>query len=345
MKMIEKLCLILIFVGLTSVTVVQATQLSGKATVASGAVAGVEVLAYPADAVLFDPSAAHVSAPTKSDGLFSLTLPEGQYYLLARGVQLFAYYGRNPVAVSGEGLENVNLLMTPDPLPGPTGDASIDSGVVGFVSLDGKPVENAIVTVYPDLSSQLKGMGLAMAAPTGAQGYFELPLFSGSYYLVVRVRKDGQMAGPLRAGDLFGYLPANPLVLKDGDVARVHIPLIAVPEKVSRHSANLFGNTRISGQILDQKGTPVPGIQVLLYDDPVMLNRPLFVSQQTDADGRYQISFPEGGRYYLAARNELGGTPAPGELYGRYQGSPDHSIFIESGKVLEDVKIVVEEVY
>jgi hypothetical protein len=84
---------------------------------------------------------------------------------------------------------------------------------------------------------------------------------------------------------------------------------------------------------------------VLLYDDSVMFNRPLYVSQKTGADGRYQLSFPKGGHYYLAARNELGGTPAPGEFYGRYQGSPDHSIDIKTGKVLKGIEIVVDEVY
>ena len=57
------------------------------------------------------------------------------------------------------------------------------------------------------------------------------------------------------------------------------------------------------------------------------------------------LSFPKGGHYYLAARDELGGTPAPGELYGRYQGSPDHSVNVETGKLLTGVDIRVEEVY
>jgi hypothetical protein len=202
-----------------------------------------------------------------------------------------------------------------------------------------------MVAVYPDLSSQLKGLGLGMSAPTDAQGYFELSLGSGTYYLVVRVRQNGQMAGPLKAGDLFGYLPGNPLVADEGELARVHIPLIEVPEKVERHAASLFGNTLVSGRVLDKDRRPVAGLQVLLYDDAMMLNRPLYVSQKTAADGSYQLSFPRGGHYYLAARNELGGTPAPGELYGRYQGSPDHSIKIETGKTLTDVEIVVNEVY
>ena len=322
-----------------------AALIEGKTTVSSGAIAGVVVTAYPAEALTFDGPAPHSSKATADDGLFSLELPGGRYYLFAEGEQLFAFYGRNPISVPEEGLSDVNLLLTPDNLPVPGNPTTLETGVAGTVSLDGQPVQGAIVTVYPDLSSQLKGMGLGMAAPTDEQGYFELPLTVGTYYLVVRVRQSGQMAGPLKAGDLFGFLAGNPLVINEGAPARVHIPLIEVPEKVSRHAANLFGNTSISGVVLDQKGEPVAGLQVLLYEDSMMLNRPLYVSQKTAADGRYQLSFPKGGHYYLAARNELGGTPAPGETYGRYQGTPDHSIKIETGKALVDIEIVVDEVY
>lgn len=322
-----------------------AAVVNGKANVAGEPVAGIEVLAYPISVLNLNQPAAHRSGVTAADGLFRLDLPAGEYYLLARGEKSFSFYGRNPVSVPEEGLQDVNLLMLPDNLPVPSQSSDIKTGIAGFVSSNGKPVEGAVVMVYTDLSSHLKGMGLGWVSPTDGKGYFEAPLPGGTYYLVVRVRKGGKMAGPLRAGDLFGYLPGNPLAIKEGELARVHVPLIEVPEKVGRHAASLFGNTLVTGQIVDPKGVPVAGIQVLLYEDPMMLNRPLFVSRQTGVDGLYQLSFPEGGHYYLAARNELGGTPAPGEFYGRYQGAPDHSIRIKTGQVLEGIQIVVDEVY
>jgi len=325
--------------------ILYAEFIDGKVNYLEDPSAGVEVHAYPVSVLDFKQPSLHMTGPTNADGTFRLDLPVGEYYLIAKGENLFSYYGRNPITVADKGLKNVNLLVTPDNLPLPQAEPSLQEGVVGTVSLAGKPVENALVMIYPDLSSQLKGMGLGMAPPTGPEGYFELPVTSGSYYLVVRVRKNGQMAGPLKAGDLFGYLPNNPLMVKEGTITRVHIPLIEVPEKVSRHAANLFGNTSVSGRVLDPKGEPVAGLQVLLYEDSMMLNRPLYVSQKTDADGQYQLSFPRGGHYYLAARNELGGTPAPGEFYGRYQGTPDHSIEIETGKALADIEIMVDEVY
>lgn len=322
-----------------------AATISGKATVDGDAVSGVEVSAYPVKALNFSEPSNYISKATLADGLFSMDLPPGEYYMLAEGKELFSFYGRNPVTVPKQGLKEVNLLMLPDNLKAPDGKSEVETGVAGYVSIDGEPVAGAVAMIYTDLSKQLKGMGLGWISPSDEAGYFEAPIPVGTYYLVVRVRKNGQMAGPLKAGDLFGYLPGNPLTVNEGRVTRVHIPLLEVPEKVSRHASNLFGNTSISGRILDSTGDPVAGLQVLLYEDSMMLNRPLFVSQKTDADGRYQLSFPKGGHYYLAARSELGGTPAPGELYGRYQGTPDHSIEIETGKMLEGVEIVVDEVY
>ena len=335
----------LMFVFLCLSISVQAATLKGKTTVSADSVAGIEVVAYPVTTLGFSQSAPYSSGPSQVDGQFVLNLPKGRYYLLAKGDGLFTYYGRNPVSVPKDGLKDVNLLMVPDNLSGPVEEPRMATGVMGIVSADGLPVQGAIITVYPDLSSQLKGMGLGMSAPTDNEGFFEVPLPEGAYYLVVRFRKSGQMSGPLRAGDLFGYLPTNPLQLKEGAVASVQIPVIEVPEKVDRHAATLFGNTRITGKIMDAAGDPVAGVRAMLYDDSMMLSRPLYVSQESAADGTFALSFPKGGLYYLAARNELGGTPAPGELYGRYQGSQDHSVRIRTGKLLEGVEIKVEEVY
>ena len=338
-KLCLGLCLLLLPISLSAAT------LAGKTTVDGEAAAGITVMLYPQDVLDFGKPAPYHDGPTGEDGQFSMEVPMGQYYLMARGEGRFAYYGRNPITVADAGLEQVNLLMELETLPVPSAEGVVETGVSGIVTNHGEPVAGAVVMVYPDLSSQLKGLGLGMSAPTGADGLFELPLPEGKYYLVVRVRKTGQMAGPLKAGDLFGYFSGNPLVVKAGQVAPVHIPVITVPDKVERYAESLFGNTVITGRVLDATGAPVAGLQALLYDDPMMLNRPLYVSQPTGTDGTFILSFPKGGHYYLSARNTLGGTPSPGDLYGRYQGSEDHSVQIETGETLEGVEIKVEEVY
>jgi hypothetical protein len=182
-----------------------------------------------------------------------------------------------------------------------------------------------------------------MTAPTDDQGIFEAEVQPGTYYLVARKRNSGQFMGPLRDGDYFGFYPANPLVVKEGELARVAVAMLEVPEKVSRLADSMFGATSISGKVVDAVGQPVVGIRVLLYGDQMMLNRPLYVSQPSAADGSFILSFPNGGIYYLAARDVLGGPPAPGQMYGRYLGSRDGSVRVRSGQKLSGIELVVEK--
>jgi len=151
--------------------------------------------------------------------------------------------------------------------------------------------------------------------------------------------------GPLRSGDYSGYAPENPVRVSSGRVTLLSIPVLEVPEKIDLLSNSLFGQTSLHGQVLNQAGQPVAGIRVVLYSDAQMFNRPGYVSQPTDAEGRFVLSFPHGGTYYLAARQQLGGAPAPGELYGTYDGTPDHSLKIETGEQKEGVMIRVEEMW
>ncbi|PLY00111.1 MAG: hypothetical protein C0623_07970 [Desulfuromonas sp.] len=322
-----------------------AAMMTGKATVQSDPVAGITVSAYPIEVMSFTEAVPYNSSPTRVDGQFELEVPPGQYYVIARGEGLFTYYGRNPLSVPEEGVQKVNMLMLPTSGETPQANPLVETGVLGTVTWNGKPVAGASASIYPDLSSQLKGFGMGMSAPSDENGFFEVPLEPGTYYLVVRQRKSGAFAGPLRAGDLFGYYPGNAIALKQGEVARVEIPLIEVPQKVERFASSLFGNTAISGTIVDKDGNPLAGLRALLYKDEMMLNRPEYVSQPTGPDGEFIISFPKGGTYYLAARNVLGGTPAPGELYGKYAGTRDGSIFVKTGKNLKKIVITVEEVW
>jgi len=324
-----------------------AAVIEGRVVGDHGPLAGVTVQAFAG--LDFATTALATAAPSQADGRFRLEVPPGSYALFAWSADRshFAFCGRNPVTV-GDSATPVWAGLQAVPVAAATRGGYADpysAAIEGQVLHGGKPVANASVFVYPDLSAQFKGFGLGMSAPTDVQGLFEVPLPAGSYYLVARVRHGGSLVGPLQAGDLFGYLPANPVTVGDGEVVKVALPVIAVPEKVSRHAATMFGQTRISGLVVDRAGKPLAGLQALLYADDAMLNRPLYVSQPTGADGVFQLSFPTGGTFYLAARNTLGGTPAPGELYGRYQGSGGAALKVETGQNLEGLQIVVEEVW
>lgn len=337
--------LLLITGGLPALAA-EPTQVSGKVTVGGEKipVAGIRIVAYPLEALQLRGAPSATSAATGADGLFNLELPSGSYYFIATGEKYYSYYGRNPVTVPAGGIEELNLSLVERDPPPPNAAPQVRTGIIGELTYAGKPLAGVIVSVYTDLNSRLKGMGLVRTVPTGPDGIFEAPLDPGTYYLVARKRNNGDLMGPLRAGDYFGYFAANPIRITEGQVVKASIAMVEVPEKINRLSDRVFGETSIAGTVVDAAGEPLAGIRVLLYPDPLMLNRPLFVSQPSSAEGHFVLSFPNGGVYYLSARDKLGGPPAPGELYGRFLGTPDSSIRVETGDHLTDIKIMVEPV-
>lgn len=330
-----------ILVGCSATT--PKVDVSGKLTFRDHSVAGVQVSARSIADGSFEQSVA--SGVSNSDGTYQLQLPEGEYYLFAEGENRFSYFGRNPVRVGNEGLTELNLSLVDSgqeatELPEPF----IENGINGQVTNQGEPVAGAMIFVYTDLNSQLKGMGYAIAGPTDAEGYFEINLSSGTYYLIARSREGAATVGPLKAGDLFGYYPNNPVVTTESTVTSIAIPLLEVPAKMEQSAAALEP-TIVQGTVTDIDGNPLDGMRVLAYLDPQMFNRPLKVSNPTGSDGMFQLRLPQGGTYYLAARDTLGGAAGPGDLYGAYEGNPDHSITIKTGGKLEQMTIAVEEMW
>jgi hypothetical protein len=57
------------------------------------------------------------------------------------------------------------------------------------------------------------------------------------------------------------------------------------------------------------------------------------------------LPVPVAGKYHLGARSGYGGSPAPGDLYGRYEGNPEHSVMVKEGDRLTGIDIVVNEVW
>jgi hypothetical protein len=345
LRLILTLGLFLLLAGCLPRNPAAEVRVEGKVTSNRTPAADVRVLAYPVTAETLDGASPYSSLPTAADGRFRLTLPAGEYYFFARGAGLFSFYGRNPVAVPAEGLAEMNLGLVPEGGRPPSDEPFVATGVLGRTFAEEGSQADATIYVYTDLTSRLKGMGYVMAGPTDKEGIFEAALPAGTYYLLARQRRGNSSTGPLQAGDHVGYYPGNPLTLKEGEVARVAIPMLEVPAKVTAMAGNLFGQTSIVGRILDRRGDPVAGVRAVLYDDGQMLNRPLYVSQPSGADGAFVLSFPEGGTYFLAARDTLGGAPGPGDLYGTYDASDDHSLSLETGEKRSGIDIVVEEMW
>ena len=59
-------------------------------------------------------------------------------------------------------------------------------------------------------------------------------------------------------------------------------------------------------------------LHVFAYRSAEMTGTPEFFSAPTGADGKFDLSLPEGGAFHLLARQEFGGPAGEDELYGRH---------------------------
>lgn len=326
-----------------------------RATFREAALAGASV-AWRASMRPGEPSV--VSGTTGGDGSVFSPLAPGRYFLVAQWRRdgdyarpiapgdRFAYFGGNPVFVSrGPSREVVLALEEFEPPPGDAAAPPGLSGVAGVVLSGGAPLADARVSAYLKADGGFRDLGFAGSAPTADDGSFLLDLPPGAYYLVARRRAAGGVAGPLRKGDAFGYYAANPVTVAPGRLTRAAIPVTVLRlRNAPAYSAEYAAAAFVEGRIVGRDGKPRRGVYAALYDNPDLLNRPVFLSDVTGDDGRYRLPVPAPGTYYLGARDGYGGSPAPGDLYGRYEGSPGHSLTVREGDRLTGMDIVVEEV-
>ena len=206
------------------------------------------------------------------------------------------------------------------------------------------PLEGTTLYVYKK-GMDLYGPAFAASRLTDADGSFELALPPGEYVVVARKRKNGELSGPVLAGDNRSEFINLTVIGEQRDLT------ILAPFKVGDNRRLTDDvpatQTGLSGRILDSDGNPVEGARIHVYDHVQMSERPKFVSEQSAPDGSYLIYLPKGGTYYLAARDKFGGPPKLGDLYGRYdQGTIEPSaVVIVDKKILKNVDITVTKVW
>lgn len=339
--------LILVLLLLTVHNPAWAGAIEGRVVLGGAPVADIRVAAYAG--LDFSQPPVALSAPSDEAGLYRLELPPGLYALFARDAQrsLFAFCGRNPVALADEvvwaGLQAVPLEA---PRTSPYGD-EFNGAVEGVVLFEGEPVAGARVYLYLDAEEDLKGQGYRMSPPTGSDGRFAFDsLPETSYFLTARKREGGGRVGPVREGDLFGVYAGNPLYVAAGRTLDIRLPLVRKVQDENRSETFVRATgMALSGRVTDTAGRPVAGVHVFAYTDRVIGHqRPAALSPPTGADGTYLVHIREPGTYYVGARQEYGDSPMPGELFGMYDDSPDHSLSIATGQRLDGIDIEVEPV-
>lgn len=297
-----------------------------------------------------EPGGGSCTADVGKDGNFSLSLTAGNYFLLGRasdpesGMELFSYWPNNPMQVYGDIRKPVVMPFTAS-----TGfpEQSEGRGIRGHVILEGKPVEGAVVAVYLNALGQLRGQPYQESTPTDAAGEYSLDVPPGRFFILARLRKAaGAYQGPLLKGDLSGFYPHNPVILRSGEALLIDIPMMAINRSRGQGTIAPGEAIIVHGKVTLEGGGPVPGVRVLLYTEPQMVGRPAYVSSPTDDAGNYILEVPGKGTYYAVARSFIGGPPKAGDLIGFYEGSADHSVVLkQGGKKVDGIDITVRRIW
>jgi hypothetical protein len=331
----------------------------GKITRETRGVPGARVYAYGSFADLLAFRAAYASNDADVDGGYSLPLPAGTYYLVARRHDgpadgpvpaggYFSFHGSNPFTLTPDSTLEVNFSLARKTAAALAKGADPGTGTLsGTVSREGKGVEGVQVKLFLDEESAFRGAGFAAAPPTNAQGAFSFEyLPESAYFVVARKRGAGAGPGPLAEGDLFGYYVDNPVQVRAGSAVEIALEMVSKGRDVGNADGRPRpSGTRISGKVTDATGAVVRGVYAFAYEEKVMAHKkPAFISQAVDEQGRYVINLSRGGTFYVGARSAYGDSPGMGEWYGRYDGTPDHGVTVETGAHAEGIDIRVERV-
>lgn len=221
---------------------------------------------------------------------------------------------------------------TPEPL----------QGARGVVTHRDRPAPGAVVYAYRRESSSFLGPADFASPPAGRDGSYAIDLVEGDYWLVARRRVSGADSGPLVPGDLQAVHPGNPVTVRPGELARADFELAEMRDlMLSRAGPRGRTGTGIRGRILDAAGRPVSWVFAMAYATADMRRVPDHTSALTAEDGRYEIHLPRGGRYWVGARRHIRERPAPGEPYGLWEGTADHSVEVPAGGYVDGIDIVL----
>jgi hypothetical protein len=249
------------------------TGAKGRVAYKGEVVPGVAVLAFGDFAEGLESVPLFRSGPTNAEGIYTLALPPGTYFLVAaktespslsglREGDLFCYYGGNPIRVEPGRASNIGFNMVRverDPQP------EMTYGVSGVVyDENGKPLSGGVVYFYKDPSEGFRGIP-GFFSRTGQDGTFRARLKKGTFFALVRKRETGELFGPTEIGDYFGYYTFNPVALGEGGAKGVRIDAVrrlGMLEKFEGFPVQEQG-IAVRVTVVDGDGNPVEGTRVL----------------------------------------------------------------------------------
>jgi len=304
---------------------VKGAEIRGVFSVRMQPVAGGEVRAYVSVADGFRGEDVVASARTDESGLFRLDVPPGRYFVVGEaessGEALFAFPGKNPIAVSlGEtaeaGLPGVAVPAGVRPVATPTARASVVIRATG----DGLPVPGVTVQASRPESPDFRGPGEASAV-TGADGFATLYLPPGKYLFSAKKRTTGAGLGVVDEGGMFGVYPYSPVELPPGKSVAIAIPLFEKRGLLGGSPGEGAGEPGDPGRARETRleatatlgGKPAGGHLVFFYLPPDTIGRPLARSSVTSGSGAFTVTLPGDGAYLAFLRKAIPGVPGGAE--------------------------------
>jgi len=236
-------------------------------------------------------------------------------------------------------------------LTGMSSAAEIKSGgITGKVMIsDIEPMANGEVRVFNDSTGPPPSSDRYWRIPdkiikTDKEGKFSVNLAEGTYYIGAILRKSGGTLGPPREGDLFlpfhGDSSPRKHLVRSGSITDIGTITGARPFNASTIRTTT-GITAIEGKLTDTDGNPIAGALLFAFKNPTMKGRPLFISDRTDKDGRYQLRVNLGGSYFLKVRNTYGGGAVkPGEITGFHGLGEPKPVEVITGSITKDINII-----
>ncbi len=315
----------------------------GRAAYKGEVFQGTQILVYKEANEIDLTNPDYVFGPTKIDGTFEFTLPEGKYYLIAlkkhrerndyipEANDFYCFYSGAPVEVVSGGISYVGFNMIKIRKGGKDRATKGESGIYGKVLFDGKPLQKCYVYLYKNFASGFRGP--AFITYPSFDGSFKIAVPPGKYYVIARKRQKGGMYGPVEEGDFFNFYYGNPVVVKKDGYRYVEIETVKRLSQLEEGT----GFSHITGTVSDKNGNPLAGLFVLFYQNKSMQGKPLYISGRTNKGGEFSIKLPKG-TYYVSARENIGGPPVSNEWFGKLATE----LKVKEESEIKDIKIIVE---
>jgi len=209
---------------------------------------------------------------------------------------------------------------------GPPQSASVHpvGTLSGKVLFQGDISKGGVVSFFLKRQGPLPDQGTSRRVPDriarmNPDGSFSVKLLAGVYYLGAMQWYKGRGPGPPREDEKYIFIRDDSGKLKTFTVtAGKDIDIGDVTGSAPAAFVEVTDSFIIRGVVTDEHSKPFAGAMVLLKYN-MNSPRPVYISEITGEDGKYEFSVPAG-TYYVIARQQLSriGRPKPGSYLGTY---------------------------